>query len=151
MSVRRPSSIMALRLRYAFELGHLEPLFRSRGLDYNMNSKSRFSILLLVRGRRNHCQLDVPDEPRSGSALHRRRSGIRLREIGGRVGITERATHRIVVEVEAAGYVRRRREGRRNRYTIRAQRRLPDPVASDQRVGDLLGLLGGTRSNTKSR
>ena len=90
----------------------------------------------------NHAQvlLCIADDP-----------GIRLREIGERVGITERATHRIVVELEASGYVRRRREGRRNRYTIRAQRRLPDPVASDQRVGDLLGLLGGTRSNTKSR
>src|SRR5690242_4465427 len=43
--------------------------------------------------------------------------GIRLREIGERVGITERAAHRIVVELETSGYVRRRREGRRNRYT----------------------------------
>jgi predicted transcriptional regulator len=89
----------------------------------------------------NHAQvlLCIADDP-----------GIRLREIGERVGITERATHRIVVELEASGYVRRRREGRRNRYTIRAQRRLPDPVVSDQRVGDLLGLLAGPRSSVGS-
>jgi predicted ArsR family transcriptional regulator len=90
----------------------------------------------------NHAQvlLCIADDP-----------GIRLREIGERVGITERATHRIVVELEASGYVRRRREGRRNRYTITAQRRLPDPVASGHRVGDLLGLLAGPRSSAKSR
>ena len=90
----------------------------------------------------NHAQvlLCIADDP-----------GIRLREIGERVGITERATHRIVVELEASGYVRRRREGRRNRYTVRTQRRLPDPVVSGQRVGDLLGLLAGTRSSTESQ
>jgi DNA-binding MarR family transcriptional regulator len=90
----------------------------------------------------NHAQvlLCIADDP-----------GIRLREIGARVGITERATHRIVVELEASGYVSRRREGRRNRYTIRAGRRLPDPVANKQRVGDLVGLLARTRrSNSKS-
>src|SRR4051794_34115783 len=64
--------------------------------------------------------------------------GIRLREIGEMVGITERAAHRIVGELEMAGYVSRRREGRRNQYTIHPHRRLPDPLTRDQRVGDLL-------------
>ena len=31
--------------------------------------------------------------------------GVRLREIGEAVGITERAAHRIVVELAAAGYI----------------------------------------------
>ncbi len=70
--------------------------------------------------------------------------GIRLRDIAERVGITERAAHSIVVELEASGYVRRRREGRRNRYTIEAQRRLPDALANGQRVGDLLAVLAQT-------
>ncbi len=80
----------------------------------------------------NHAQvlLCIADDP-----------GIRLREIGDRVGITERAAHGIVVELEASGYIQRRREGRRNRYTIKAQRRLPDAVANGQRVGELLALL----------
>ena len=83
----------------------------------------------------NHAQvlLCIADDP-----------GIRLREIGERVGITERAAHSIVVELEASGYVRRRREGRRNRYTIKAQRPLPDAIANGRRVGDLLALLGQT-------
>jgi DNA-binding Lrp family transcriptional regulator len=72
--------------------------------------------------------------------------GIRLREIGDRVGITERAAHRIVGELEASGYISRERRGRRNHYTFRLQARLPDPVARDQKVGDLLGVLSGRRT-----
>jgi DNA-binding IclR family transcriptional regulator len=66
---------------------------------------------------------------------------IRLREIGERVGITERAAHRIVGELADAGYLSRERHGRRNRYTIHANLTLPDPVARRQRVGDLLAVL----------
>jgi DNA-binding MarR family transcriptional regulator len=67
--------------------------------------------------------------------------GIRLREVGERVGITERAAHRIVGELEEAGYISRTREGRRNRYTVHGHRALPDPLARSQRVGDLLEVL----------
>ena len=42
--------------------------------------------------------------------------GIRLRDVGERVGITERAAHRIVAELAAAGYVTRQRTGRRNHW-----------------------------------
>lgn len=66
---------------------------------------------------------------------------IRLREIGERVGITERAAHRIVGELEHAGYLSRERRGRRNRYAINSQLPLPDPLARSQRVGDLLKIL----------
>jgi hypothetical protein len=70
-------------------------------------------------------------------------SGIRLREIGEAVGITERAAHRIVVELAAAGYISRRRNGRRNHYTIKSHLPLPDPLARKQRLGDLLTILAG--------
>ena len=69
--------------------------------------------------------------------------GIRLREIGDAVGITERAAHRIVAELAAAGYISRRRNGRRNHYTIKSHLPLPDPVARDQKIGDLLAILAG--------
>lgn len=68
---------------------------------------------------------------------------IRLREIAATVGITERAAHRIVGELADAGYIVREREGRRNRYTVRQHLPLPDPVARDQKVGDLLAIVGG--------
>jgi DNA-binding IclR family transcriptional regulator len=66
---------------------------------------------------------------------------IRLREIGERVGITERAAHRIVGELVDAGYLVRKRNGRRNSYTITTHRSLPDPLARDRKIGDLLRVL----------
>jgi DNA-binding MarR family transcriptional regulator len=65
---------------------------------------------------------------------------IRLRELGDAVGITERAAHRIVVELVSAGYIARERHGRRNRYTIQPDLPLPDPLARGRKVGDLLSL-----------
>jgi DNA-binding MarR family transcriptional regulator len=65
---------------------------------------------------------------------------IRLREIGDSVGITERAAHRIVVELAAAGYIARERRGRRNHYTIEPDLPLPDPLARGRKVGDLLAI-----------
>jgi hypothetical protein len=67
--------------------------------------------------------------------------GIRLRDIGERVGITERAAHRIVVELADGGYITRERTGRRNYYTINAHFPLPDPIAREQNVGELLAIL----------
>jgi hypothetical protein len=71
--------------------------------------------------------------------------GIRLREIGETVGITERAAHRIVAELAAAGYISRKRNGRRNHYTIQSHLPLPDRLAREQKIGDLLGVLGAKR------
>ena len=66
---------------------------------------------------------------------------IRLREIGDTIGITERAAHRIVGELAEAGYITRQRNGRRNHYEIQTQLSLPDPLARDKKVGDLLTIL----------
>ena len=67
--------------------------------------------------------------------------GVRLRDLGERVGITERAAHRIVTELADAGYITRERAGRRNHYTINAEFPLPDPVAREQNIGELLAIL----------
>jgi len=66
---------------------------------------------------------------------------MRLREIGDAVGITERAVHRIVVELEAAGYLKRTRNGRRNRYEVALDLPLPDRVAQHRKVDELLHVL----------
>ncbi len=68
-------------------------------------------------------------------------SGIRVREISDRVGITERAAHRILSELVDAGYITRTRNGRRNQYTVQTQLPLPDALARGKRVGDLLAIL----------
>jgi hypothetical protein len=67
--------------------------------------------------------------------------GVRLRDIGERVDITERAAHRIVTDLAAAGYITRQRNGRRNHYTINTQLPLPDPILREQNVGELLAIL----------
>jgi len=65
----------------------------------------------------------------------------RLRDIGERVGITERAAHRIVDELVRAGYLTRERRGRRSYYTVVEHLSLPDPLVREQCVADLLRLL----------
>ncbi len=70
--------------------------------------------------------------------------GVRLRDIGERVGITERAAHRIVVELAEAGYITRQRNGRRNHYSINAHLPLPDMIGREPNVGQLLEILTAT-------
>ncbi|MER7070339.1 winged helix-turn-helix domain-containing protein [Terrabacter sp. NPDC000476] len=64
-----------------------------------------------------------------------------MREVAERVGITERAVQRIVRDLEAAGYVRRRREGRRNTYALRSDRPLRHPLEAGTDVRTLLSVL----------
>jgi DNA-binding MarR family transcriptional regulator len=71
-------------------------------------------------------------------------SSIRLRDIGERVEITERAAHRIVDELVEAGYLTRERRGRRSHYTIVDHLPLPDRLVREQRVADLLRLLAAS-------
>lgn len=64
-----------------------------------------------------------------------------LREIAEQVGVTERAVHRIVTELEGAGVVTRVREGRRNHYEIDLEAPMRHPLEEDKTVGDLLAAL----------
>ena len=67
--------------------------------------------------------------------------GIRLRDVSERVGITERAVQRIVADLEEAGYLSRSREGRRNHYTVHANRPLRHSIEAHREVGLLLDLM----------
>lgn len=73
--------------------------------------------------------------------------GIRLRDIGEQLGITERAAHRIIAELAAAGYISRERNGRRNHYTINVHLPLPDAIAREQSIGELLTILTTTQGS----
>jgi uncharacterized membrane protein len=68
-------------------------------------------------------------------------SGIRLRDIAAAVGITERATHRILSELVEEGYVVRERHGRRNRYQVQPELPLRHPLVQEREVGELLKVL----------
>jgi DNA-binding transcriptional ArsR family regulator len=67
---------------------------------------------------------------------------LRVRDIAERVGITERATLRILGDLEAAGYLEREREGRRTRYRPRLDRPLRHPVEAGLTVRTIVDALG---------
>ena len=66
---------------------------------------------------------------------------IRLRDVAERVGITERATQRIVAELVGAGYVTSERIGRRNRYTVDRQHAMRHSAQFGHEIGELLKAL----------
>ena len=68
-----------------------------------------------------------------------------LREVAVRVGITERATQRIVAELEAAGYLSHEKVGRRNRYQIHPNMPLRHPVEEHLEIGALINVLAERR------
>lgn len=70
--------------------------------------------------------------------------GVRLRDVAADLAITERRAYGIVADLAEAGYVVKKRDGRRNRYEIRAHLPLPERVTSAPSIGDVLDLLVGT-------
>jgi DNA-binding Lrp family transcriptional regulator len=66
----------------------------------------------------------------------------RVREIAEDVGISERGAHQIVADLVGAGYVRRARVGRRNRYAIEEKTSLKYGPVRHRRVASIIALLG---------
>jgi DNA-binding IclR family transcriptional regulator len=65
----------------------------------------------------------------------------RMRDIAPVVGLTERTVQVIVADLEAAGYLTRTRDGRRNRYTVNSDSLFRHPAQEGHRVGPFLALL----------
>ena len=65
----------------------------------------------------------------------------RLRDIAETVGITERTAAQIVNDLEAAGYLTKIRDGRRNRYEVHDKLPLRHPQHRHHTVGDLIRFL----------
>ena len=65
----------------------------------------------------------------------------RLRDIAQTVGITERTAAQIVNDLERAGYLSKRRDGRRNRYEVHENLPLRHPQHRHHTVGDLIRFL----------
>ncbi len=66
---------------------------------------------------------------------------VRLRDVAILVGITERATQRIVADLVGSGYLTRERVGRRNQYEIHPELPFRHPVEHASSVGALLQLV----------
>jgi MarR family len=60
---------------------------------------------------------------------------LRIRDLALVLGITERSTQKILGDLVTAGYVTRRRVGRRNEYEIHVQ--TPLPLGRELNVGHL--------------
>jgi hypothetical protein len=67
--------------------------------------------------------------------------GVRLRDIAASLDITERCAFGIITDLVEAGYVVKEKDGRRNRYHIRAHLPLPEPTSQERTIGDVLALL----------
>lgn len=65
----------------------------------------------------------------------------RLRDLADEAQITERAAQTIVRDLEEAGYVTRRRVGRRNVYEVHPEVPFRHPAEAQHEVGELLGLF----------
>ena len=63
------------------------------------------------------------------------------REIANHVGVTERTTHKIIADLEAAGFIERRKVGRKNLYRVDPALPLRHHTKQDILVEDLLYAL----------
>lgn len=64
-----------------------------------------------------------------------------LREVAIDIGITERAVQRIVADLEEGGFLKRDREGRRNRYSLNLNTPLRHPLEANHTIGEVLKVL----------
>jgi DNA-binding IclR family transcriptional regulator len=70
-----------------------------------------------------------------------RNPDVRIRDISAAAGLTERTVQAIVADLEAAGYLTRRRTGRRTRYTVNRDSLFRHPAQEGLRIGPFLALL----------
>ena len=66
---------------------------------------------------------------------------VRLRDIASALDITERAAQRIVTELVAEGYLSRKREGRRNTYTVHPDKPLRAAQVGSTEIGQFVDML----------
>jgi predicted transcriptional regulator len=69
------------------------------------------------------------------------RGQITAREIAATLGLTERPVRRIIAELEAAGYLHKKRVGRLNQYEVALDLPLRQSVHREVLIGDLLQIF----------
>jgi DNA-binding IclR family transcriptional regulator len=74
----------------------------------------------------------------------------RIRDISAAAGLTERTVQAIVADLEAAGYLTRRRTGRRTRYTVNHDSLFRHPSQEGLRIGPFLALLAEADEDSRS-
>ncbi len=65
-----------------------------------------------------------------------------MRDIAGKVGITERAVHTIIKDLEEVGVITVNKVGRNNRYEVNREISLRHQIESHRKISDLLNFIG---------
>ena len=73
---------------------------------------------------------------------------LRVEEIAEAAHISVRSAYRILADLQKGGFVRRSKNGRRNRYEINPDLPLGDPVVANEPLRELIALVSpvGTRA-----
>lgn len=72
---------------------------------------------------------------------------VRISEIADLVGIGERAAHRIVSDLVEGQYVTRKKDGRRNTYSVDYSRHFRHPIEAGHTIGDIFKTLARLRTS----
>ena len=76
---------------------------------------------------------------------------ITARDISAAVGITEKATRNIINDLEADGYITKKREGRRIKYRVDPDMPLRSETQQKKASGDRLAPLGWKRRRSQAK
>jgi len=76
---------------------------------------------------------------------------ITARELSTTIGITERAVRKMIADLDAAGYISKKREGRRIRYRIDPELSLRHDTHQEIAIGDFLEALGWKRRRKRTQ
>mgnify|MGYP001105408346 CR=1 FL=1 len=75
---------------------------------------------------------------------------ITARELATAIGITERTVRKIIADLDAAGYISKKKQGRRIRYRINPHLSLRHDAHQEIAVGDFLKALGWKRRRKRT-
>jgi len=72
-------------------------------------------------------------------------------ELANELGVTERAARKLIAELYENGYIDKKKEGRRIRYSINPDQPLRQDIHSDIPVGNLLVTMGWEMKKSKEK
>lgn len=76
---------------------------------------------------------------------------ITARELAVTIGITERTVRKVIADLDAAGYIGKRKQGRGIRYRINPRLSMRHDVNQEIAVGDFLRALGWEKGTSRSK
>ncbi len=65
---------------------------------------------------------------------------LRIRDLAGMVGVTERAVAQILIDLEGTGVIAKSKDGRRNSYEVNIDAQLRHPLEHHRTVRDIIRL-----------